>query len=124
MGKRVLSGLLAILAGCGEKAAVTPDTPARAPVPAAELALRVTDSVTVWFTSGRADTSASGAACQERVMEIRSGAKAVPVPLLYTGETPVLTSDTTMQVHLWRHCEAADLYRVHLRTGQPTRVSP
>jgi hypothetical protein len=72
--------------------------------------------------SGRADTSADGRACLERVMEIRAGGRAVPVPLLYTGEVPTIANDSTLQVHIWRHCAPADLYRVNLRTGQPTRV--
>lgn len=90
--------------------------------PIAELALKVSDSVAVWFTSARADTSADGTACLERVMEIRAGSRVVPIPLLYTGEIPTITSDSTLQVHIWRHCVPADLYRVNLRTGQPTRV--
>jgi hypothetical protein len=55
-------------------------------------------------------------------MEIRAGGRAIPIPLLYTGETPTITNDSTLQVHIWRHCMPADLYRVHLRTGQPTRA--
>jgi hypothetical protein len=112
---------LLIAAGCGEKGAVRPADIAP-PASADELALRVSDSVAVWFTSGRADTSADGRACLERVMEIRAGAHVVPVPLLYTGEVPTIANDSTLQVHIWRHCVPADLYRVNLRTGQPTRV--
>jgi hypothetical protein len=93
-------------------------------VTTADIALQVSDTVAVWFTSARADTSAAGTACRERVMEIRSGPRVVPVPLLYTGESPTMASDSTIQVHIWRHCAPADLYRVHLRTGQPTRVGP
>lgn len=89
---------------------------------AGELALRVSDSVALWFTSARVDTSAEGKECRERVMEIRVDDHAVPVPLLYTGEVPSLVNDSTAHVHIWRHCVPADLYRVNLRTGQPTRV--
>jgi len=109
------------LGACGDKHAAKP-AEAAASAPVAELALKVSDSVAVWFTSGRADTSADGRACLERVMEIRAGAHVVPVPLLYTGEVPTITNDSTLQVHIWRHCVPADLYRVNLRTGQPTRV--
>jgi len=55
-------------------------------------------------------------------MEIRAGRRVVPIPLLYTGEIPTITDDSTLQVHIWRHCVPADLYRVNLRTGQPTRA--
>lgn len=57
-------------------------------------------------------------------MEIRAGGRTIPIPLLYTGETPTVTNDSTLRVHLWRHCGPADLYRVDLRTGQPTRAGP
>ncbi|MBP2647739.1 MAG: hypothetical protein H6Q77_1363 [Gemmatimonadetes bacterium] len=126
---RVCAGWLASLVlagGCGEKGtgrpADTAPTAPKAEAPAAALALQVSDSVAVWFTSARADTAADGTACLERVMEIRAGARAIPIPLLYTGEAPTITSDSTLQVHVWRHCVPADLYRVHLRTGQPTRA--
>jgi len=94
--------------------------PAAAPV----LALQVDDTTSVWFASGRADTGAAGAPCLERVMEIRAGARVIPIPLLYSGESPTPVNDSTIQVHIWRHCVPADLYRVHLSTGQPTRVGP
>ena len=90
--------------------------------PAAELALQVSDSVAIWFTRARADTSAEGRECLERVMEIRVRERTIPVPLLYTGEVPTITTDSTVQVHIWRHCVPDDLYRVNLRTGQPMRV--
>ena len=44
------------------------------------------------------------------------------VPLLYTGESPVRVDDSTVQVHLFRDCRPDALYRVELRTGQPTPV--
>jgi hypothetical protein len=115
-----------VLGGCTGKdsARALPPSPAGSTSQEAELALRVSDTVTVWFTSARADTAADGRGCLERVMEIRSGTRLVPVPLLYTGEAPRLTSDSTFQVHIWIHCAPADLYRVHLRTGQPTRAGP
>lgn len=117
--------LLAVLAlaGCGDKAPERPAEPASAIAqPGAQLALQVSDSVAIWFTSARADTSADGKACRERVMEIRLHDRTVPVPLLYTGEVPTIATDSTVHVHIWRHCVPDDLYRVNLRTGQPTRV--
>jgi hypothetical protein len=94
-----------------------------APVaPGSALALRVNDSVSVWYVASRPDTSASGKPCIERVMEIRNGARVIPVPLLYTGEVPVLLRGSSMAVHVWLHCVPTDLYRVNLHTGQPLRV--
>ena len=114
-----------VLGACGDKGIAravdsVPSSAAEVPVP--QLALQVSDSVAVWFTSARTDTSADGTTCLERVMEIRAGGRTIPIPLLYTGENPTITSDSTLQVHVWRHCVPADLYRVHLRTGQPTRA--
>ena len=119
--------LLAVLslAGCGDRAPARSPDPAVAVAPTAgELALQVSDSVSIWFTSARTDTSAEGKDCRERVMEIRDHDRTIPVPLLYTAEPPRITSDSTFEVHIWRHCVPADLYRVNLRTGQPTRAGP
>ena len=122
MTRRILLAVLT-LAGCGDKVpSRAADSPSAAAPPAAELALQVSDSVAIWFTRARADTSADGSECRERVMEIRVRERAIPVPLLYTGEVPTITTDSTVQVHIWRHCEPDALYRVNLRTGQPTRV--
>jgi hypothetical protein len=97
--------------------------PASAPrTPEATLALRINDSVSVWYAGSRADTSAAGKPCVERVMEIRNRDQVIPVPLLYTGEVPVLMRGYGMRVHLWRHCAPTDLYRVNLQTGQPLKV--
>jgi hypothetical protein len=112
---------LVMVAGCSEKDTAKP-VEAVPVAPAAELALNVSDSVAVWFTSARADTAADGTACQERVMEIRAGSRVVPIPLLYTGEVPTIADDSTLQVHIWRHCVPADLYRVNIHSGQPTRA--
>lgn len=112
---------LLVLCACGTKDAAPPASSVPESEPA-QLALQVSDSVSVWFTSARADTAADGTSCRERVLEIRAGKRAIPVPLLYTSESPVITSDSTITVHIWRHCVPADLYRVNLRTGQPTRA--
>ena len=114
-----------ILAGCGDRPPARSADPAAVDAPTAdELAVQVSDSVSVWFTSARTDTSAEGTDCRERTMEIRDHDRTVPVPLLYTAERPRITSDSTFEVHIWRHCVPADLYRVNLMTGQPTRVGP
>lgn len=118
----VFVGCLLFVAGCGDKRSTQLADVAPGVAKAEELALKVSDSVAVWFTNSRPDTAADGRACVERVMEIRAGSRVVPVPLLYTGETPTIRNDSTIQVHIWRHCVPADLYRVHLRTGQPTRA--
>lgn len=106
---------------CQEEKAPPPSVPA-ATAPADELALQVSDSVAIWFTSARTDSAADGTVCQERVMEIRRPGRSIPIPLLYTSEAPTVTSDSTIEVHVWLHCAPADLYRVNLRTGQPIRV--
>jgi hypothetical protein len=113
---------LLILAGCGERAPDRSQGVQEAAAQSADLALHVSDTVSIWFTSARTDSSAGGQECRERVMEIRAQHHVIPVPLLYTAEIPRITSDSTIEVHVWRHCVPADLYRVNLRTGQPTRV--
>lgn len=121
MTHRAALGAL-LLAGCVARER-TPPAAAKPPAAeTAELALHVSDSVAIWYTGARADTSADGTACRERVMEIRTRDRSIPIPLLYTGEVPVLTSDSTIEVHLWRHCVPADLYRVNLRSGHPTKA--
>ena len=123
MTSRAVIALLVITA-CSRREKARSAPPAAATATAPELALQVSDSVAIWFTSARVDTSASGTECRERVMEIRVRDRTIPVPLLYTGEAPTITSDSTVQVHIWRHCVPADLYRVNLKTGQPTRAGP
>ncbi|MDX2193147.1 MAG: hypothetical protein NW201_07325 [Gemmatimonadales bacterium] len=76
----------------------------------------------VWFTAGRDARAPSGAPCVERVMEIRRGAQRTAIPLLYTGETPRLVNDSTIEAHIWLHCTPGNLYRVNLRTGFPVHV--
>jgi hypothetical protein len=111
-----------VLAACEANAPPKPAASAGIAPPPAEVALRVSDSVSVWFTSARVDSAADGTPCTERVMEIRAGARPIPIPLLYTREIPAIASDSTIEVHIWRHCVPADPYRVNLRTGQPTRI--
>ncbi len=75
-----------------------------------------------WFTLTRQAHDSAGVACQERALEIRSDSARRLVPLLYTGEAPVPESDSTVLVHLFQECRPGALYRVDLRSGQPTPV--
>jgi hypothetical protein len=75
----------------------------------------------VWFTLARAARAADGTACVERGLEIRSGEKRIPIPLLYTREPPVLLNDSTIRAVLWTNCRPGDAYRVSLETGRPVR---
>ena len=111
-----------LLAACSREPVRAPASTQVPTVPAPEQAVVVNDSTSVWFTSGRRDSSSNGARCFERLLEIRRGPHVVPVPLLYTGESPVVVNDSTVQVHIWLGCIPTDPYRVNLRTGQPTRV--
>ena len=87
--------------------------------PADSLAVSAPNGVEVWYTLARSGRSEEGAACTERGLEIRRAGNRVPVPLLYTGETPTMINDTTMRAVLWTNCRAVKPYRVNLRTGQP-----
>lgn len=96
-------------------------TAAAAPVVADSLALRAPDGHEVWLVAGRTGTGPDGAPCNERLLEIRHEGKRIPVPLLYTGDSPRLVDDSTIEATLWLHCAAGDTYRVNLRTGQPLK---
>ena len=90
--------------------------------PAESLALRIDDSVSVWFAAGRTGRDSTGTQCVERTLEIRRGTHIMPVPLLYTGAVPVAVDDSTVEAELWRDCRLMDVYRVDLRSGQPKLV--
>jgi hypothetical protein len=75
--------------------------------------------VELWFTLAREGQDSTGAACVERGIEIREGARRTPVPLLYTRDVPRSVNDSTVTARLWTHCVAGPEYRVNLRTGQP-----
>jgi hypothetical protein len=81
------------------------------------------NGVTVWFTDSREDKDSAGAGCVERVLQIRRDSTRTPVPLLYTGRTPVRIDDSTIEAELWLHCRPMDRYRVDLRSGRPTRMA-
>lgn len=120
--------LLVGLAGCtSEKPALHAATDDRAADSAAITA--PSDSLvgragpyTFWFTLARPATSASGAACVERGLEVRTDTSRRLVPLLYTREAPVSETDSTVTLHLSERCAPGPLYRVNLRTGQPVPV--
>ncbi len=121
--------LSAGLAGCG---ADGEPPPADAPEPAGRPTVTWVDSLVltapggaeVWFTDGRAAQDSLGAACSERVLEIRTARDTVAVPLLYTGEAPTLENDSTLRARVWLDCQARALYHVNIRTGRPSRVGP
>ncbi|HTS90154.1 MAG TPA: hypothetical protein VMG41_16795 [Gemmatimonadales bacterium] len=92
--------------------------------PKDSLALRTASGIEVWFTAARRDSDTAGRACLERVMEIRAQGRRTPVPLLYTGVTPRLVNDSTIEAAVWRGCRAGDWYRVSLVTGRPVKVAP
>jgi hypothetical protein len=114
------SWTFALLAwGCGGGS----DKPARfqdsTPQPAGSLALSAAPGVEIWYTAGRSARSAGGVMCTERGLEIRRGTQRIQVPLLYTGEPPTLTNDSTMRAVLWSDYGPLKSYLVDLRTGQP-----
>lgn len=116
--------VLAPLACAGER----PGPPAAADntsvtrAPADSQVLRTKSGIEVWFTAARPATDSTGRPCLERVMEIRSAGRRLPIPLLYTGTPPHLLNDSMIEAVLWLHCRPTDLYRVSLRTGQPVRA--
>jgi hypothetical protein len=97
----------------------------RAPVdrkPAAKPADSLAASapgVEIWFTLTRPARSATGAPCIERGLEIRRAERRIPVPLLYTGDSPRILNDSTMRAVLWNDCHPLTPYLVDLRTGRP-----
>lgn len=119
--------LAASSAGCGDE-----PPPADAATPSGRPAATFVDSLVltapggaeVWFTDGRAAQDSLGAACSERVLEIRTARDTVAVPLLYTGEAPTLENDSTLRARVWLDCQARALYHVNIRTGRPSRVEP
>jgi hypothetical protein len=115
-------GLTALLA-CGgppDQKPVAADSAANVR-PADSLVLTIPTGAEVWFTLARTATGADGSRCVERALEIRNGGTRVKVPLLYTGDPPVLLNDSTMRAILWTHCEPGNAYLVNVRTGHPVR---
>lgn len=124
----VLAATLLLVWACGPPAD-RPDPPSQTPATQNQvtrledsLALRAPDGTEVWFTDSRVGTDRDGGPCIERVMEIRREAERIAVPLLYTGEPPVLINDSTMRAHIWLNCRPGNIYDVNLRSGEPRRV--
>jgi hypothetical protein len=110
-----------LFSGCRPDQRKPPANSGAAIEPADSLALSDRGRVEVWFTLARTAHGSDGKQCLERGLEIRRDGRRVPVPLLYTGETPTLLNDTTIRAVLWTHCKPVDPYLVDLRTGRPVR---
>jgi hypothetical protein len=118
-----LVGLMALLA-CGCQRTPRPAAEAdrgEAPAPDDSLVASNARGFEVWFTLARTAKAPDGRQCIERGLEIRHGGTRVQVPLLYTGQTPVLLDDSTMRAVLWNHCGPVDSYLVDIRSGRPVR---
>jgi hypothetical protein len=114
--------LLTLLGGCRAQQESHPDsTTASKDVRSDSLVVSGDNGLEVWFTLERIARGADGSSCVERALEIRHGETRVPVPLLYTGTTPVLLDQSNMRAELWNHCRPVAKYLVNLRTGQPVR---
>lgn len=110
-----------LVSGCRSEPRTHSSTSGTSTEPTDSLALSGRAGTEVWFTLARVAYGKDGRACLERGLEIRRAGSRVPVPLLYTGETPTLIDDTTMRAVLWTHCQPLDPYLVDLRTGRPIR---
>lgn len=90
--------------------------------PSGSPVLTLKDGTTVWFVTGRPDTSGTGNVCMEQLIELHRGDRRIPVPLLYTMGTPKAINDTTLLAALYRHCAIEAWYQVDTRTGLPKPV--
>lgn len=116
---------LALLVACGSKPGSRPtaDTTAATPArPADSLVLTTKQGIEIWFTDSRSARDSTGAPCTERVMQIRRAGQTIAVPLLYTGSTPRLVNDSTIEAPIWLNCRPGNVYQVNLTTGRPVRV--
>jgi len=118
------------LVGCGGDRAVkvtTSSGPAavsnESTAPPDSLAIRLPSGTEVWYTLAREDHDSTGAICLERILEIRTKSRKIPVPLLYTRDVPRAINDSTVSARVWNRCTPGDEYRVDLRTGQPVRTA-
>lgn len=127
MSARVLLGAVVFGGfGCSDRAPdAAPPAAERVspPPPADSLVATAPGGAEVWYTLARLD-SADGRHCVDRAIEIRRGGTRVPVPLLYTGESPEILNDTTLRARLSNGCLPGDAYLVDLRTGRPVRERP
>jgi hypothetical protein len=117
---------LAALTACGKAEDQTGKDPVQTTVkqPADSLVLTNGAGAEVWLTLAREAKGADGVVCVERGLEVRRGASRVKVPLLYTGNVPVLLNDSTIRAILWTHCTPGAPYLVNLRSGHPVRDRP
>ncbi|MEO8199822.1 MAG: hypothetical protein ABI679_04800 [Gemmatimonadota bacterium] len=83
------------------------------------MVLRMKDGAEIWLAAGRPDTSAAGAVCLERLFEVRTSGRVIPVPLLYSMGPPEVVNDSTVRAALTRHCVPSAWYLVNTRSGQP-----
>ena len=123
-----LAPLLLLAIACGERSA---SPPAREPAAEARPTIRATpvstDSLVltlgggaeVWFTSTRPGKDSAGTACIERAVEVRRDSVRLPVPLLYTRETPLPLNDSQFRAVLYRDCVPFAVYRVGAADGMP-----
>ena len=112
------------LAGCrGVEQDLHEKPSATSSEPRDSLATKSPTGREVWFTLARTGRGPKGKTCVERGLEIRAGAERIPIPLLYTRESPVLLNDSTIRAVLWTNCRRGDAYRVDLRSGRPVRES-
>jgi len=122
----VITGLVAACGG--ERGARPPAVPAApgassaAAEPTDSLLLRTPSGTELWFALAREERDSAGTPCLERTLEIRSGARRLPVPLLYTRDVPRLVNDSTVSARIWNRCAPGDEYSINLGTGQPVRV--
>jgi hypothetical protein len=116
--------LLGLAFGCGRKppASASADSVAQAPRPADSLVLTAPGGVAVWFTDARSARDSAGGECLERVLQIRRDGQRIAIPLLYTGSTPRLVNDSTIEAPIWLNCRPGNVYQVDLKTGRPVRV--
>jgi len=113
---------LALLSACGRsERAQTKTSEVEVAAPKESLVTTTPAGVEIWFTLSRPARSTEGHSCVERGLEIRRDGRRLAVPLLYTGEAPILLNDSTMRAVLWTDCRPVTSYRVDLRTGRPVR---
>lgn len=112
-------------AGCGGQEETRPaesgPASAQPAAPADSLVATTPGGAEIWFTLAREGTGPDGTTCTDRTLEIRRGARRIPVPLLYTGTAPEILNDTTMRARLSDRCAPGDAYLVDLRSGRPVR---
>lgn len=122
-GLSVANGCLVVLLSCGRAndQRVSASIPAEPPTATDSLVATNSAGVQIWFTLLRMAKRADSSECVERGLEIRRGNARLPVPLLYTGTTPVFLNDSTMRATLWTRCRPGDPYLVDLKSGQPVR---